>query len=161
VGISRAEDEAGLKDSLDEAFGHGPKAIVETEVRGREIEVAVLEGPRASIPGEVVVKTGWYTYDAKYRDESTELLVPAPISEAAATGVRELAMQAFEAVECSGLARVDFLYEEGGRGFVLNEVNTMPGFTPVSMFPMMWAASGMPYDELCDELITLALNRSP
>jgi D-alanine-D-alanine ligase len=159
VGISRADDDGSLKDGLAEAFRHGPKAVVESEVPGREIEVAVLEGPRASIPGEIVVGSGWYTYDAKYRDDATELLVPAPLSETAAETVRTMACRAFEALECTGLARVDFFYDEGGRGFVLNEVNTMPGFTPVSMFPMLWAASGMPYPDLCDELVTLALAR--
>jgi D-alanine-D-alanine ligase len=159
VGIGRAEDLAGLKDALDVAFGYGRKAIVEAASRGREIEVAVLEGPRASVPGEIVVRDGWYTYDAKYRDDATRLLVPAPLSDEAAVVVRRMAMDAFEVVEAAGLARVDFFYEEEGRGFLLNEVNTMPGFTPKSMFPMMWAASGMPYDRLCDELVSLALSR--
>jgi D-alanine-D-alanine ligase len=160
VGIGRAEDASGLKDCLDEALSHGPKAVVETESIGREIEVAVLEGPRASVPGEIVVESGWYTYDAKYRDDATRLLIPAPLSDAATATVRHLAMEAFEAVEGAGLARVDFFYEEDGRGFLVNEVNTMPGFTPKSMFPMMWAASGLPYDELCDELVSLALARA-
>jgi D-alanine-D-alanine ligase len=133
--------------------------VVEAESTGREIEVAVLEGPRASVPGEIIVRSGWYTYDAKYRDDATRLLIPAPLSEAATAAVRRLAMEAFEAVEGAGLARVDFFYEEEGRGFLLNEVNTMPGFTPKSMFPMMWAASDLPYDELCDELVSLALAR--
>ena len=157
VGISRADDDGGLKDALDEALRHGPKAVVEAAVAGREIEVAVLEGPRASVPGEIVVHGGWYDYDAKYRDDATELLVPAPLSESAAEAVRSLARRAFEALEGRGLARVDFFYEEGGRGFLLNELNTMPGFTPVSMFPMLWAATGMPYADLCDELVALAL----
>ena len=157
VGIGRAVDEGSLKDAIDEAFRHGDKVLVEAEVRGREIEVAVLEGPRASVPGEIVVKGGWYTYDAKYRDDATELLVPAPLSEAAEGMVRDLACRAFQALECRGLARVDFFYEEGGRGFLVNELNTMPGFTPKSMFPMMWAATGLPYADLCDELVSIAL----
>ncbi len=159
VGISRADDEGSLKDGILEALRHGDKVIVEQEVAGREIEVAVLEGPRASVPGEIVLLSGWYTYDAKYRDDATRLLVPAPLSEEAASEVRDLARRAFTALECRGLARVDFFYEEGGRGFVLNEINTMPGFTPKSMFPMMWAASGLPYPDLCDELVSLALQR--
>jgi D-alanine-D-alanine ligase len=159
VGISRAEDEASLKDSIHAALDHDRKVLVEAEVKGREIEVAVLEGPRASVPGEIIVKGGWYTYEAKYRDDATRIEVPAHLSEAAAATVRDLACRAFTALECRGLARVDFFYEEGGRGFILNEVNTMPGFTPRSMFPMMWAASGMTYAELCDELVTLALAR--
>jgi D-alanine-D-alanine ligase len=159
VGISRVDDRSGLDRALELAFDHGAKAIVEAASTGREIEVAVLEGPRASVPGEIVVEGGWYTYDAKYRDDATRLLVPAPLAEEAAEEVRRMATAAFETVEGAGLARVDFFYEEGGRGFLLNEVNTMPGFTPKSMFPMMWAASGMPYDALCDELVGLALAR--
>ncbi|HSM01202.1 MAG TPA: D-alanine--D-alanine ligase family protein [Acidimicrobiia bacterium] len=157
VGISRADDEGTLKEAIDEALGHGPKVIVEKAVVGREIEVAVLEGPRASVPGEIVVKEGWYTYDAKYRDDATELVVPAHLHEAEAATVRAMACKAFEVLECRGLARVDFFYEEDGRGFLVNELNTMPGFTPKSMFPMMWAATGMPYAELCDELVSLAV----
>jgi len=158
VGISRADDDGAFKDAVHEAFRHGDKAVAEQEVAGREIEVAVLEGPRASVPGEVVV-AGWYTYDAKYQDDATTLLVPAPLSDAAAATVRALAEQAFTILECRGLARVDFFYEEDGRGFVINEINTMPGFTPKSMFPMMWAATGMTYPDLCDELVSLALER--
>ena len=153
VGISRADDDGSLKDAVVEALRHGDKVIVECEVPGREIEVAVLEGPRASVPGEIVLRSGWYTYDA------TRLLVPAPLSDSESTTVREMARQAFTTLECRGLARVDFFYDEAGRGFVLNEINTMPGFTPKSMFPMMWAATGLPYPDLCDELVTLALQR--
>ena len=157
VGISRASDAGELKDGIEAALAHGTKVMVEPAVAGREIEVAVLHGPRASIPGEIIVRGDWYDYDAKYRDDATELLVPAPLKADAAGRVRALAARAFDVLECRGLARVDFLYEEVGRGFLLNEVNTMPGFTPKSMFPMMWAATGVPYDELCDELVTLAL----
>ncbi len=157
VGISRAQDEASLKDAIHLALEHDRKVLVEAEVRGREIEVAVLEGPRASVPGEVIVASGWYTYDAKYRDDATRIEVPANLGPAATETVRDLACRAFTALECAGLARVDFFYEEGGRGFLLSEVNTMPGFTSRSMFPMMWAASGMDYPELCDELVGMAL----
>ncbi|HEX9977102.1 MAG TPA: D-alanine--D-alanine ligase family protein [Acidimicrobiia bacterium] len=159
VGIARADDASALKESIHAALRHDRKVLVEAEVVGREIEVAVLEGPRASVPGEIVVQDGWYTYEAKYRDEATRLLVPAPLDESEEAITRNLACRAFEVLECRGLARVDFFYEEGGRGFILNEVNTMPGFTPKSMFPMMWAATGMPYPELCDELVMLALAR--
>lgn len=159
VGIERAADEAALEDAIRAALAHDRKVIVEAEVRGREIEVAVLEGPRASVPGEIVVHDGWYTYEAKYRDDATRTVVPADLPEAATARVRDLACRAFTALECRGLARVDFFYEEPGRGFILNEVNTMPGFTPRSMFPMMWAATGMPYADLCDELVALALER--
>jgi D-alanine-D-alanine ligase len=159
VGISRASGPAEMKGALADAFAFGAKAIVETESTGREIEVAVLEGPRASLPGEIIVHSGWYTYDAKYRDDATELVIPAPLPESATATVRRMAAEAFEVLDGAGLARVDFFYEEGERGFLLNEVNTMPGFTPKSMFPMMWAASGLPYDDLCDELVALALAR--
>lgn len=158
VGISRAEDTETLKESIDAALVHDPKVVIETEVRGREIEVAVIDGPRASVAGEIVVDGGWYTYDAKYRDDATRIEVPAQLTEAAMATVRSMACSAFTALECRGLARIDFFYEEGGRGFILNEVNTMPGFTPRSMFPMMWAATGLPYPELCDELVKLALD---
>lgn len=157
VGISRAETDASLKESIHQALEHDRKVVVESELVGREIEVAVLEGPRASLAGEIVVADGWYTYDAKYRDDATRLEVPAQLSAAAMETAGALACRAFTALECRGLARVDFFYEESGRGFVLNEVNTMPGFTPKSMFPMMWAATGLPYPQLCDELVRLAL----
>lgn len=159
VGISRAEDEESLKESIHAALQHDPKVIVEAEVAGREIEVAVIEGPRASVAGEIIVDGGWYTYDAKYRDDATRIEVPADLTESAMENVRSLARRAFEVLECRGLARVDFFYEEGGRGFILNEINTMPGFTPRSMFPMMWAATGLPYADLCNELVELALAR--
>ncbi|HSG79655.1 MAG TPA: D-alanine--D-alanine ligase family protein [Acidimicrobiia bacterium] len=159
VGISKAADDGELKGAVDEALRHGTKAVVEAAIEGREIEVAVLEGPRSSVPGEIVVHGGWYDYDAKYRDDATELFVPAQLSEAATEQVRDLAARAFEVLEGVGLARVDFFYEEKGRGFLLNELNTMPGFTPVSMFPMLWAATGMPYADLCDELVSLAMGR--
>jgi len=157
VGIERVEDESSIEVAVRRALGHGEKAIVEAESPGREIEVAVLDGPRASLPGEIVVDGGWYTYEAKYRDDATRLLVPAPLPEAAVATVREMARSAFTALECRGLARVDFFYEEEGAGFLINEVNTMPGFTPKSMFPMMWAATGVPYPELCDELVRSAV----
>jgi D-alanine-D-alanine ligase len=159
VGISRATDEQSLKESIHSALEHDSKVVVEAEIAGREIEVAVLEGPRASVAGEILVGSGWYTYEAKYSDEDTRTEVPAQLSDAAMETVRSLACRAFTVLECQGLARVDFFYEEGGRGFVLNEVNTMPGFTPRSMFPMMWAATGMPYPRLCGELVSLALER--
>jgi D-alanine-D-alanine ligase len=158
VGISRTDDLGSLKDAIDDALRHGSKVLVEKEVKGREIEVAVLEGPRASVPGEIVVKDGWYTYDAKYRDDATELVVPADLHQSETAIVRAMACKVFEVLECRGLARVDFFYEADGRGFLVNELNTMPGFTPKSMFPMMWAATGMSYAELCDELVTLAIS---
>jgi D-alanine-D-alanine ligase len=157
LGITKATSEAELKEGLEEAARYGRKVIVEEAIVGREIEVAVLEGPRASVPGEIVIETDWYDYDSKYADESSRFVAPAELSDSEAARVRALACRAFETYECKGLARVDFLYEEGGRGFLLNEVNTMPGFTPISGFPKMWQASGMSYGELCDTLVKLAL----
>lgn len=157
VGITKAETPAGIKDALDEAFRYGDKAIVDEFVDGREIEVAILEGPRAALPGEVHSANEWYDYDAKYRDEESDFEVPARLTEQRTAEVQALAAQAFSALECRGLARVDFFFEEGGRGFVVNEVNTMPGFTPISGFPKMWMASGMTYAELCNELVDLAV----
>ncbi len=159
VGVTKAETDAQLKEGLEIAAGYGPKIIVEQAVTGREIEVAVLDGPRASVPGEIVIATDWYDYEAKYSDRSSKFVAPADLSEPEAAEVRALACRAFSAYECRGLARVDFLFEEHGRGFLLSEVNTMPGFTPISGFPKMWQASGMTYAELCDELVTLALRR--
>lgn len=157
VGVSRAETEAELKDGIRAAFEYGNKVIVEEAIVGREIEVAVLQGPRVSVAGEIVIKTQWYDYDAKYNDDTSEFVAPADLTEPEMATVRSLAVQAFQAIECQGLARVDFLYEQGGRGFLLNEVNTMPGFTPISGFPKMWEATGMSYPDLCNELVELAL----
>ncbi len=156
VGISRCETDLELKDGIVTALRYGDKAIVEEEIVGREIEVAVLEGPRASVPGEVVV-AGWYDYEAKYHDETSQFVTPTDLTDAQVAQVQELARRTFSALECRGLARVDFFLEEHGRGFLLNEVNTMPGFTPISGFPKMWMASGMTYPELCNELVELAL----
>jgi D-alanine-D-alanine ligase len=159
VGVTRADTEAQLKEGLEIAAGYGPKTIVEEAIAGREIEVAVLEGPRASVPGEIVIAADWYDYDAKYSDATSRFVAPADLTEAQTARVRALACEAFSTYECRGLARVDFLFEENGRGFLLNEVNTMPGFTPISGFPKMWQASGMTYADLCDELVRLALAR--
>ncbi|RPI26224.1 MAG: D-alanine--D-alanine ligase, partial [Actinobacteria bacterium] len=130
VGISKADAPQAVKEALDEAFRHGDKVIVEEAVRGREIEVAVLDGPRASLPGEVLPGGEWYDYRSKYEDERSVFVAPADLDGAATAEVRRLANAAFSSLDCRGLARVDFFFEEWGRGFLLNEVNTMPGFTP-------------------------------
>ena len=157
VGISRCSSDVELKEGIARALEHGSKVIVEEEIRGREIEVAVLDGPRASVPGEVLVSGGWYDYDAKYHDQTSQFVAPADLAPAEVEQVRELACRTFVALECRGLARVDFFLETDGRGFLLNEVNTMPGFTPISGFPKMWLASGMSYPELCNALVDAAL----
>lgn len=156
VGITRVKEEFELPDAMAVAFKHGDKAIVEEAVAAREIEVAVLDGPETSIPGEIV-SADWYDYDAKYSDDATELLVPAPLGEDEAGLVRDLAGRAFEVLGGRGLARVDFFFEEFGRGFLINELNTMPGCTSRSMFPMLWEASGVPNVELFDRLVRAAL----
>ncbi len=156
VGVAKATTDAELKDAISDALRYGAKVIVEEFIDGREIEVAVLGG-RASVPGEVVIQTDWYDYESKYNDESSEFVAPARLTPPQSTVVRDLAERAFHALGCKGLARVDFFFEEKGRGFVINEINTMPGFTPISGFPTMWQASGMTYGELCDELVQLAL----
>jgi D-alanine-D-alanine ligase len=157
LGVSRVNEPPELRAALDLAFGFSDKVIAEEAITGREIEVAVLEGPRTSVPGEIVIEGDWYDYDAKYTDATSEFVAPADLTEAESTEVRAMAATAFTALGCRGLARVDFLYETGGRGFLINEVNTMPGFTPISGFPKMWIATGMTYSELCDELVRLAV----
>ena len=156
VGISRVREDFELPDAMATAFKYGEKAVIEEAVEAREIEVAVLDGPSTSIPGEIV-SAEWYDYDAKYRDDATELLVPAPLTEEESDRVRDLAGQAFRVLGVSGLARADFFYEEGGRGFLINELNTMPGCTSRSMFPMLWEATGVPNVELFDGLVRAAL----
>ncbi len=159
VGVTKAATDAEVKEGIVRALGYGPKVIVEEAIKGREIEVAVLEGPRVSAAGEIVITKEWYDYEAKYNDVTSEFVAPAELTGPQMALVRRLAGDAFVALECSGLARVDFLFEERGRGFLLNELNTMPGFTPISGFPKMWEASGMTYPELCNELVALALHR--
>jgi D-alanine-D-alanine ligase len=157
VGVTRVDSEDIVKLALANAFGHGDKIIVEEAVNAREIEVAVLDGPRVSVPGEILITADWYTYEAKYQDAASVFDTPARLTESQTAEVRRMAADAFEALQLRGPTRVDFFFEEEGRGFLINEVNTMPGFTPGSGFPLMWQASGMSYPALCDELIKLAL----
>ncbi len=162
IGVSKAQDAAELRAGLATALDHDEWLVVEEGVTAREIEVAVLghtTSPRASVPGEIVPGADFYDYDDKYADGVADLRVPAPLAPEAAEEVRALACRAFRAYRAEGMARVDFLYEEGGRGFLLNELNTTPGFTPISMYPMLWQASGLPYRALIDELVGLALER--
>ena len=157
VGVTRAESESQLKEALEVAFRFGSKALVEEAILGREIEVAVLEGPRASVPGEIFLRSGWYDYEAKYEDGTGQLVVPAELSDKQMEQVQALACEVFSLLECSGLARIDFLLDSE-RGFLFNEINTMPGFTPISGFPKMWEASGLTYSKLCNELVNLAFS---
>jgi D-alanine-D-alanine ligase len=161
VGVSKAEDAAALATAVDTALGYDEWLIVEEAVTGREIECGVLgdRPPEASVPGEVRPSREFYDYEDKYEAGSAELLVPAPLPDDVGNEVRRLAVAAFAAVRAEAMARVDFFYEEGGRGLLVNEVNTIPGFTPISMFPRMWEASGVPYPALLDRLVQLALDR--
>ncbi len=161
VGVSKAHDDAGLATAIDLALDYDEAILAEEAIHGREIEVAVLDGrpPSASVPGEVVPGAEFYSYADKYEDGAAELLTPAPLPAGAAAEVQDLALRAFKAARCEGMARVDCFYEEGGRGFLLNEVNTIPGFTPISMYPKLWEASGVPYPDLLDRLVELAIER--
>jgi D-alanine-D-alanine ligase len=157
VGIAKAESMTAVESAIAHALTYGDKVVVEEFISGREIEVAVLEGPRTAVPGEVFSAGEWYDYVSKYEDEASDFRAPAQLPYERTAEVRSLAERAFAAIECRGLARIDFFYLDGGRGFLINEVNTMPGFTPISGFPKMWEASGMTYAELCNELVRLAL----
>ncbi len=163
IGISRVRDPAGLGPALEEARRVDPKVVVEAAVpAAREIEVAVLGNlePAASVPGEIVPAGEFYDYRAKYEDPSSELLVPAPLPVELAERVRSLALDAFRALDLRGMARVDFLYSRRDGTLVVNEVNTLPGFTPISMYPRLWAATGLPYPRLLDRLVELAREAS-
>ncbi|MGZ4796255.1 MAG: D-alanine--D-alanine ligase family protein [Acidimicrobiia bacterium] len=161
IGVGKAHDAAELDAAIDVALSYDEEILVEAMVVGREIEVAVLGSlhPEASLPGEIVPGAEFYTYADKYEDGTAALLAPAPLSEAATEEVRALAVRAFVACRCDGMARVDCFYEEDGRGFLVNEINTIPGFTPISMYPRLWEVSGVPYPELLDRLIDLAIER--
>lgn len=163
IGITKVDDLSGLDDALAEARRHDPKILIEAALRGREIECGVLEfedGPRASLPAEIPPPDthAYYDFEAKYID-STPGMVPAPLTDEETAEVRRLAVEAFDAASCEGLVRADFFLTEDGE-FVINEINTMPGFTPISMYPQMWQATGVSYQELVDLLIQAALRRS-
>jgi D-alanine-D-alanine ligase len=167
VGISKARNRAELGPAMDEAAKFDRKIVIEQGVGGkkhkaREIECSVLgnDKPEASVPGEIVPSKEFYDYDAKYLDEGSQLIIPAKLTKAETKKVRELAVRAFQAVDCSGLARVDFLMEAGkSRKIFVNEINTMPGFTAISMYPKLWGATGLSYPDLIERLIQLGLER--
>jgi D-alanine-D-alanine ligase len=166
VGISKAHNRKELGPAIDEAAKFDRKIVIEQGVGGkknkaREIECSVLgnDEPSASIPGEIVPVKEFYDYNAKYLDEGSELIIPAKLTKAETNKVQELAIRSFKAVDCSGLARVDFLMDPASRKIYLNEINTMPGFTAISMYPKLWAASGLDYPELIDRLIQLGIER--
>ena len=172
VGISKAHNRKELAPAIEEAAKFDRKIVIEQGVGGRkgkarEIECSVLgnESPEASVPGEIVPGKEFYDYTAKYLDEGSQLIIPAKLTTAETKKVQELAVKAFQAVDCSGLARVDFLMEPGGSSgksggkIYLNEINTMPGFTSISMYPKLWAATGLAYPDLIDRLIQLGIER--
>ena len=166
VGISKAHSKRELGPAISEAAKFDRKIVIEEGVGGkkhkaREIECSVLgnDKPEASIPGEIVPSKEFYDYDAKYLDEGSQLIIPAKLTKSEIKKVQQLAIAAFKAVDCSGLARVDFLMDPKTRKIYLNEINTMPGFTAISMYPKLWAASGLPYAQLIERLIDFGLER--
>jgi D-alanine-D-alanine ligase len=161
VGVSKAHNRSELISGLDLAARFDRKLVVEAGIDAREIECAVLgnDDPIASVAGEVVPNREFYDYRAKYLDNASELYIPADIRPETAQTVRDLATRAFMALDCAGMARADFLLDRSSNAVYLNELNTIPGFTSISMYPKLWAASGIAYDELIDRLITLALER--
>jgi D-alanine-D-alanine ligase len=160
VGITRVDDLSQLDSAVELALRHDPRVIVEASAQGREVECSVLGNaePQASPPGEIVAHADWYDFEAKYTEGGMELRVPAPIDAAAAERVRELAVEVFALAGCSGLARCDFFVEPDG-AVLVNEINTMPGFTATSVYAKLFEADGIPYPALCDRLIELALER--
>ena len=166
VGISKARQSKELGPAIKEAAKFDRKIVIEQGVGGRkqkarEIECSVLgnDQPKASVPGEIVPGKEFYDYTAKYLDEGSQLIIPAKLTKAETRKVQELAIKAFQAVDCSGLARVDFLMDPKNRKIYVNEINTMPGFTAISMYPKLWAASGLSYPDLIERLIEFGLER--
>lgn len=161
VGISKVKQAKELPKAMKTAAEFSQKILVERGLNAREIEVSVLgnEEPRASLPGEVLPQREFYDYTAKYLEDTTELAIPAKLPAAKVRKLQELAVAAFRAAECEGMARVDFLLEKRSGKIYLNEVNTIPGFTAISMYPKLWEVSGLPYPKLLDRLIQLALDR--
>lgn len=161
VGIAKARNRAQLEAALDSAASYDRRLIIEAGVTAREVECAVLgnDYPRASVVGEITFQSDFYDYETKYTEGRADLLIPAPLPDAISQKIQEMAVQAFAAVDGAGLARVDFFYIEATGAILINEINTLPGFTATSMYPQLWAASGVPFPELVDRLVQLALER--
>jgi D-alanine-D-alanine ligase len=159
IGVHKVHAIEELGPAIEDAAGYDAKILVEEAIEGRELECGVLgnEDPEASVVGEIVPGHEFYDYEDKYFDDAVELVIPAELPEATAERVRELAVAAFRAIDARGMARVDFFLETGTERVYLNEINTIPGFTRVSMYPRLWEAAGLPFRELCDRLIELAL----
>ncbi len=161
MGVSKVKKEGDFKKAIHTALEFDHKILIEEYIRGREIEVAVLgnEHPRASIPGEIIPHHEFYSYEAKYIDENGAVAeIPAKLPKVLVKKIQETAVKAFQTLECQGMARVDFFITSSGK-FYVNEINTIPGFTNISMYPKMWEAGGIKYPELIDKLIQLALER--
>lgn len=161
VGVNKVTNEDDFRHAVAEAFEYDRKILVEAFIEGREIECSVLgnDDPMASVPGEVIASHEFYSYEAKYIDENGATLeIPAKVSEATARTIQDLAVKVFTTLGCEGLARVDFFLQPDGE-VIVNEINTMPGFTSISMYPRLWEASGIPYADLIDRLIRLAMER--
>jgi D-alanine-D-alanine ligase len=162
VGISKAKSDTDLNSAMELALQFDRKTVIEAAVpNAREIECAVLgnDDPEASVPGEVIPSREFYDYESKYIDDSSKTIIPASLNAAETAEIRRLSIEAFKAVDCAGMARVDFLLSRDTGGLFVNEVNTIPGFTTISMYPQMWEATGLPYPQLLDRLIQLAIER--
>ncbi|MGD8603662.1 MAG: ATP-grasp domain-containing protein, partial [Anaerolineales bacterium] len=161
VGVSKAANRSDLMEGLLEARQFDRRIVVEQGIEAREIEVSVIgnEDPQASIPGEVVPGADFYSYQAKYIDDTSDLLIPAPLDPETTEEIRRLAVQAYAAIDGAGFARVDFLLEKSTNKIYMNEINTIPGFTKISMFPKLWEASGLDYRSLVQALIDYAVAR--
>ena len=162
VGVRKAKTRDEVLAAVHHAFVFDEWVLCEEAINGREIEVAVLGNvtPEVSVPGEIVAGAEFYDYADKYVNASAQLTIPAALDADQTRIVRELAARVYSELRCAGMARVDFFFEEKGRGFLCNEVNTIPGFTPISMYPKMWEATGLPYDKLIDRLVELAIDRT-
>ncbi len=161
VGIAKVRSRQELEAALDNAASYDRRIIVEAGVVAREVECAVLgnDQPKASVVGEITYNSDFYDYETKYTEGQADLLIPAPLADTVASKIQEMALQAFAAVDAAGLARVDFFYVEETGEVLINEINTMPGFTATSMYPQLWAATGIPFPQLVNQLIDLALER--
>jgi len=161
VGVSKANSEVELSNSINKAARYDRKILIEKRIDAHELECSVLgnDDPKASVVGEVIPCNEFYDYEAKYLDDESETIIPADIPKNISEKIQRMAVDAFKALDCAGMARVDFLLERKTDQIFINEINTIPGFTPISMYPKLWEASGIPYSELIDRLIELALER--
>jgi D-alanine-D-alanine ligase len=161
VGVTKCRNRSDLVEGMMDAVRFDRRVLIEKGINAREIEISVLgnDEPQASLPGEIRPQADFYSYKAKYHDDRSELVIPAPLPEATVTKLQNMAVKAYQAIDCAGMARVDFLLDRESDEFYINEVNTIPGFTQISMYPKLWEASGLPYPELIDRLIELALER--